>query len=106
VLEKVLFYGVPDHENIGDLSTGPGTGKVWIVRVIYAANTNSESKKLTLKHYIDSDNVITLIPDEEIQGNERISIGPVVIEHGQKIQAEQETEGAVEVIAYGLEADI
>lgn len=102
--EKVLFHGVPGTTE-ADLTTGPASGKVWIVTALWIANTNAAAKKLTLKHYIDVSNTRTIVTDTEFTAKQTEIIGPLVIEHGQKILAEQETANAIEIIAYGLEGD-
>jgi len=103
--EKLLFHGIPDHTAEADLTTGPGAGKVWIVTALWIANTNAAAKTLTLKHYIDASNTRTIVPGATFAAKQTEIIGPLVIENGHKIRAEQETENAIEITAYGLEGD-
>ena len=105
MVEKVLFHGVPSHTAEADLTTGPGSGKVWIVTALWIANTDSEARTLTLKHYIDASNTRTIIPETTFAAKQTEIIGPLVIQNGQKIIAEQQTENAIEITAYGLEGD-
>ena len=105
MVEKVLFHGVPSHTAEADLTTGPGSGKVWVVTALWVVNTNAETKKLTLKHYLDASNTRVIIPNTGFPATQTEIIGPLVIQNGQKIKAEQETENAIEIIAYGLEGD-
>ena len=106
MVEKVLFHGVPSHTAEADLTTGPGSGKVWVVTALWIVNTDAEPRALTLKHYIDASNTRTIIPDTTFPAKQAEIIGPLVIQNGHKIRAEQETEDAIEVIAYGLEGDV
>ena len=103
--EKLLFHGIPDHTAEADLSTGPGSGKVWVVTALWIANTNAAAKTLTLKHYIDASNTRTIVPGATFAAKQTEIIGPLVIENGHKIRAEQEEENAIEITAYGLEGD-
>ena len=102
--EKVLFHGVPGTSE-ADFTTGPASGKVWIVTALWIANTDTEARTLTLKHYIDASNTRTIVPGATFAPNQTEIIGPLVIENGHKIRAEQETENAIEIVAYGLEGD-
>ena len=105
MLAKVLFYGIPGTTD-GDLTTGPGTGKTWLCRSIWLCNTKLVPKTVTLKHYIDESNTVTLLKDHSIAANDTEIIGPFIMQNGHKIIASQETENAIEVIAYGLEETI
>ena len=105
MLAKVLFYGKPGTTD-GDLTTGPGTGKTWLCRAIWLCNTDIAAKKVTLKHYIDVSNTVTLLKDHSIAANDTEIVGPFIMQNGHKIIASQETENAIEVIAYGLEETI
>ena len=100
-----MFHGIPDHTAEADLTTGPGSGKVWIVTALWIANTNASANTLTLKHYIDVSNTRTILPEVAFAANQTEIIGPLVIENGHKIIAEQEEENAIEITAYGLEGD-
>ena len=102
--EKVLFHGVPGTSE-ADFTTGPASGKVWIVTALWVANTDSEARTLTLKHYIDASNTRTIVPEVIFAPKQTEIIGPLVIENGHKIIAEQETASAIEITAYGLEGD-
>ena len=102
--EKVLFHGVPGTTE-ADFTTGPASGKVWIVTALWIANTNAAAKTLTLKHYIDASNTRTIVPGATFAAKQTEIIGPLVIENGHKIRAEQETASAIEITAYGLEGD-
>ena len=103
--EKLLFHGIPDHTAEADLTTGPASGKVWIVTALWIANTNADAKTLTLKHYIDVSNTRTIVPGASFAAKQTEIIGPLVIENGHKILALQETASAIEITAYGLEGD-
>lgn len=105
MLPKVLFYGKPGISE-GDLTAGPGINKVWLVRAIWLCNAESAAKTVTLKHYIDETNTITLLKEHSIAANDTEIIGPFIMESGQKILALQETTDAIEIIAYGLEETI
>ena len=106
MVEKVLFHGVPSHTAEADLTTGPSAVKVWVVTALWIANTDAEARTLTLKHYIDASNTRTIVPEATFAAKQTEIIGPLVIENGHKIIAEQETENAIEIIAYGLEGDV
>ena len=105
MLAKVLFYGIPGITD-GDLTTGPATGKTWLCRSIWLCNTNVAAKTVTLKHYIDATHTVTLLKDHSIAANDTEIVGPFIMQNGHKIMASQETENAIEVIAYGLEETI
>ena len=105
MLAKVLFYGKPGTTD-GDLTTGPAMGKTWLCRAIWLCNTNEAAKKVTLKHYIDATHTVTLVKDHSIAANDTEIVGPCIMQNGHKITASQETENAIEVIAYGLEETI
>ena len=106
MLAKVLFYGIPGTTD-GDLTTGPATGKTWLCRSIWLCNTNKlVAKTVTLKHYIDESNTVTLLKEHSIAAKDTEIIGPFIMQNGQKIIASQGTEDAIEVIAYGLEETI
>ena len=105
MLAKVLFYGIPGITD-GYLTTGPATGKTWLCRAIWLCNTNGVAKKVTLKHYIDETHTVTLLKDHSIAANDTEIVGPFIMQNGHKIIASQETENAIEVIAYGLEETI
>ena len=105
MLAKVLFYGIPGTAD-GDLTTGPATGKTWLCRSIWLCNTNVAAKTVTLKHYIYATHTVTLLKDHSIAANDTEIVGPFIMQNGHKIIASQETENAIEVIAYGLEETI
>jgi broad-specificity NMP kinase len=102
---KVLFYGTPGTTE-GDLTSGPGAGKTWLCRSIWLCNNESGAKKVTLKHYINATDTITLLKEHTIDASDTKILGPFIIQNGQKIVASQETAGAIQVIAYGLEETI
>ena len=104
-IPKVLFHGIPDHTTEADLTAGPPSGKVWTVTALWIANTDSVARTLTLKHYIDASNTRTIVPGATFAVKQTEIIGPLVIENGHKVIAEQEEENAIEITAYGLEGD-
>ena len=105
-VSKLLFHGVPDHTAEADLTTGPGAGKVWTVGPMWICNTHSEARKLTLKIYIDASNTRALMFNTTFAPNQPEIVHGLVIAHGHKIIAQQETENAIEITAYGLEGDV
>jgi len=99
---KVLFYGTPVSEQETIIATVP-TQKKWIVAKIYLTNTGTETTTVTLKHYINSTDTITLLSNCSIDANKTYELSSIVIEENQRILAKQNIDSAIELIAYGYE---
>jgi len=99
---KVLFYGTPQSTQETVIAVVP-TQRKWIVAKIYLTNTGEEPATITLKHYINSTNTVTLLSNCSIDANKTYELSSIVIEENQKILAKQNTDSAIELIAYGYE---
>ena len=100
---KVLFYAIPDSTQEVSIATGVPSGLTWIVSKIYMTNVSEETATITIKHDIDSTSTLSLLNNFDIDSNKTHEFGPIVINEGQQILAIQNTEDAIELIAYGYE---
>lgn len=101
---KMLFTAVPGTSD-GELTSGPGASKVWVITNLHMCNTNAADKHVTVyrrRSAVDRYICKALV----LPAGKPNGYGPLVMENGDSLRGLQETASAVEITAFGYETDV
>jgi len=102
---KVLFALAQSGATSEQLTTGPDSGKKWIITTLYICNKGAVTATVTLTHGHPAATDFTLLNTASLQQGETVNLGSLVMENGDDMDVET-IGAAMDFVAYGYEDDV
>ncbi len=103
---KILFTAALAIGGPTQLTTGPASGKKWIITTLYICNKGAITGTVSIQQGIPIPGAtdFELLHTASIQQGETVNIGSIVVENGNDIKGTAASV-AFDIIAYGYEDD-
>ena len=99
----ILFSSQVALDTSAQITTGPASGKQWVITTLFICNKGAITGKVSLTHGISGTDYSLLNTAELAQG-ETVNIGSLVMDYGNDMDVTT-VDTAFDFVAYGYEDD-